>query len=100
MSAFPFQRYDAALITAACRMVLRLFPKTIPIKYGRSRMFYRLDNYAPKSVSAYAMETAWAKYPATVAIVCSSWTRKSHESVIIISRQAMRRGGRDVSSGL
>jgi hypothetical protein len=85
--AFPFQRYDAALIA-------RGIPSNAPYAVcsedntyfwmGDDGIFYRLDNYAPKRISTFAMETAWAKYPLRFTDAsCFVLDQEGHKFIIV-----------------
>ena len=102
--AFPFQRYDAALIA-------RGLPSAAPycvcsedntyFWMGDDGIFYRLDNYAPKRVSTYAMETAWAKYPLRFTDAsCFVLDQEGHKFVIINFPSGNATWCYDISSGL
>lgn len=102
--AFPFQRYDAALIA-------RGLPQGAPycvcsedntvFWMGDDGIFYRLDNYAPKRISTHAMETAWAQYPLRFTdSSCFVLDQEGHKFIIINFPSGNATWVYDISSGL
>lgn len=102
--AFPFQRYDAALIA-------RGLPGGAPycvcsedntvFWMGDDGIFYRLDNYAPKRLSTFAMEHAWARYPLRFTDAsCFVLDQEGHKFVIINFPSGSATWAYDISSGL
>jgi hypothetical protein len=103
-ASFPFQRYDAALIA-------RGLPLGAPycvcsedntvFWMGDDGIFYRLDNYAPKRISTYAMETAWAQYPLRFTDAsCFVLDQEGHKFIIINFPSGDGTWCYDISSGL
>lgn len=102
--AFPFQRYDAALIArglpAGAPYCVCSEDNTV-FWMGDDGIFYRLDNYAPKRISTFAMETAWAKYPLRFTDAsCFVLDQEGHKFIIINFPSGNATWCYDISSGL
>lgn len=62
--AFPFQRYDAALIARGIASPYALTSEDNTIFWlGDDGIMYRLEGFIPKRISTFAAEHAWAQYP-------------------------------------
>lgn len=84
-AAFPFQRYDAALIA-----------RGLPYPYGvcsedntvfwmaDDGIFYRLEGFSPKRVSNFGTEHAWAQYPRRfLDASCFVLDQEGHKFVVV-----------------
>lgn len=62
--AFPFQRYDAALIARGLSSPYCVCSDDNTVFWmGEDGIYYRLNGFAPQRISTFAMEHAWAQYP-------------------------------------
>jgi hypothetical protein len=63
-SAFPFQRYDAALIARGLASPFATCSEDNTVFWlGEDGIAYRLNGFLPQRISTFAMEYAWAQYP-------------------------------------
>lgn len=62
--AFPFQRYDAALIARGLASPYALCSEDNTVFWlADDGIMYRLEGFIPKRISTFATEHAWAQYP-------------------------------------
>lgn len=63
-AAFPFQRYDAALIARGIASPYALTSEDNTVFWlADDGIMYRLEGFVPKRISTFACEHAWANYP-------------------------------------
>lgn len=63
-AAFPFQRYDAALIARGLASSYAVCSEDNTVFWiGDDGIAYRLNGFQPQRISTFAMEHAWAQYP-------------------------------------
>lgn len=90
--AFPFQRYDAALIARGLAAPLATCSEDNTVVWmGEDGIAYRLKGFEPERISTFATEGAWARYPQKF-LDCQSFVldQEGHKFVIFnfISGQA------------
>jgi hypothetical protein len=62
-SAFPFQRYDAALVARGCGAPYSVCAEDNTVFWmGDDGTYYRLVGFLPERISTFAVEHAWAQY--------------------------------------
>jgi hypothetical protein len=99
---FPFQRYDAAEIARGLIAPYALCSEDNTVFWmGDDGVFYRLEGFAPKRISTFATEHAWANYPNKF-LDASAFVlnQEGHKFVIVNFPSAPATWCYDISSGL
>ena len=83
--AFPFQRYDAALIARGLANPHCFCSEDNTVFWmGEDGNFYRLNGFNPQRISTFAMEHAWAQYPSLyLDSSCFVLDQEGHKFIII-----------------
>jgi len=84
-AAFPFQRYDGVYIARGIAGPLCQCSEDNTVLWmGDDGVFYRNDGFIPKRLSTFAMEHAWAQYPAkTSDMHCFVLDQEGHKFAVL-----------------
>ena len=101
-AAFPFQRYDAALIARGLASPYCVCSEDNTVFWmGDDGIFYRLNGFQPQRISTFAMEHAWAQYPLKFNDAsCFVLDQEGHKFVIVNFFSGCATWAYDISSGL
>ena len=101
-AAFPFQRYDAAEIARGLASSYCVTSEDNTVFWmGDDGIFYRLEGFAPKRISTFAMEHAWAQYPLKFNDAsCFTLDQEGHKFIIVNFPSGCATWAYDISSGL
>jgi hypothetical protein len=100
--AFPFQRYDAALIARGIASPYALCSEDNTVFWlADDGIMYRLEGFVPKRISTFATEHAWAQYPnlyldAEMFVI----NQEGHKFIIVNFPSAPATWCYDIGSGL
>jgi len=100
--AFPFQRYDAALIARGLAAPHAVVSEDNTVFWmGDDGIFYRLEGFLPKRISTFAMEHAWQQYDQKyLDASCFVLTQEGHKFIIINFPSGPATWVYDIGSGL
>lgn len=101
-AAFPFQRYDAALIARGLASPHAICSEDNTVFWmGEDGIFYRLEGFTPKRISTFALEHAWAQYPQQyLDSSCFVIDQEGHKFIVVNFPSGRQTYVYDISTGL